>query len=372
MKKKKKKKKKKMATGDVKGSLRKLQASLRSVKYPRDVDYPGLAKGDPLCCLPIVSYAFTSFSTAVAEHLVELGIELTGKNDLSFMESVYKVLRDLFSYKPLLTKQQFLQFGFAERKIALLCDIIGFVLDKHKQLTKGTKPVGQLRRRQLSRSDSKSVEYSPPRETQRTPGQKVVSSRSLVERHVGHRSPAHLSFSSDDQQLHEDQEADEEGRRRSHDRDVPQPAAHTECVLESRLRVVEAGLQQCVCNLEQQLSMLDVRVQALEKSTAGKICIERSAWEELENRVLLLETGLTLTRAQDPMRMGGVMSVEMSQHPDETADLERISSSTLAHQTSPANQLSSPSEENIKERLERIASMMKDTSSLLKNIEPTI
>lgn len=52
---------------------------------------------------------------------------------------VFQVLRDLFSYKPLLTKQQFLQFGFAERKISLLCDIIGFVLEKHKQLTKGTK-----------------------------------------------------------------------------------------------------------------------------------------------------------------------------------------------------------------------------------------
>lgn len=61
---------------------------------------------------------------------------------------------------------------------------------------------------------------------------------------------------------------------------------------------MQAGLQQCVCRLEQQLSLLDGRVQALEKSTAGKICIERSVWEELENRVLLLETGLTLTRAQ--------------------------------------------------------------------------
>ncbi|XP_017318865.1 centrosomal protein of 44 kDa isoform X2 [Ictalurus punctatus] len=363
-----------MATGDVKGSLRKLQASLRSVKYPRDVDYQGLARGDPSCCLPIVSYAFTSFSTAVAEHLVEFGIELTGKNDLSFMESVYKVLRDLFSYKPLLTKQQFLQSGFAERKISLLCDIIGFVLDKHKQLTKSTKPIGPLRRRQLSRTDSKSVECSPPRETQRTPGQRVGSRRLLVERHLGlQRSPAHVSFSSDDQQLDEDE--DEEGRQRPHDRDVPRPSAHTECVTESRLRVVEAGLQQCVCRLEQQLSLLDGRVQALEKSTAGKICIERSVWEELENRVLLLETGLTLTRAQDPMRTGGVTSVEMSQHPDETLlewVKEPASSSTVAHRASPANHLSSSSEENIKERLERIASMMKDTSSLLKNIEPTI
>ncbi|XP_053357398.1 centrosomal protein of 44 kDa isoform X1 [Clarias gariepinus] len=352
-----------MATGDVKGSLRKLQASLRAVKYPRDVDYQGLAKGDPSCCLPIVSYTFTSFSPAVAEHLVEFGVELTGKNDMSFMESVYKVLRDLFSYKPLLTRQQFLQSGFAERKIALLCDIIGFILDKHKQLTKGTKPIGQLRMRQLSRS--KSVECSPPRETQRTPGQKVVSSRSLVERHPLHRSPAHTSFSSDDQQLHEDQDKNEDGRRRPHNRDVPSPPAHTECVSESRLRAVETSLQQCVCRLEQQLSSLDLRVQALEKSTAGTICIERSVWEELENRVLLLETGLTLS--QDPM--SGVRSVEMSHHPDET---ELVSRSTVAHQTSPGNRLSSSSEENIKERLERIASMMKDTSSLLKNIEPTI
>lgn len=61
---------------------------------------------------------------------------------------------------------------------------------------------------------------------------------------------------------------------------------------------MEAGLQQCASRLEQQLTILDARVQALEKSTAGKICIERSAWEELENRVLLLETGLTLTQAQ--------------------------------------------------------------------------
>ncbi|KAK2852263.1 hypothetical protein Q7C36_007464 [Tachysurus vachellii] len=350
-----------MSTGDVKGGLRKLQASLRSVKYPRDVDYQGLAKGDPSCCLPIVSYVFTSFSTSVAEHLVERGIELAGKNDLSFVESVYKVLRDLFSYKPLLTKQQFLQFGFAERKLALLCDIIGFVLDKHKQLTKGSKCVGVLRRRQLSHSDSKSVDCSPPRETQKTPSQKIVSSRSLVERHPRlQRSPAHISFSSD-------QDENEELRQTPHDQDVPQPAAHTECVSESRLLALEAGLQQCVCRLEQQLSMLDTRVQALEKSTAGKIYIERSAWEELENRVLLLETGLTLTRAQGPMRTGGVMSVEGSPHHDESV-MEWVKE----HQTSPANQMSSSSEENIKERLERIASMMKDTSSLLKSIEPSI
>ncbi|TSX30740.1 WD repeat-containing protein 17 [Bagarius yarrelli] len=346
-----------MATGDVKGSLRKLQSFLRTVKYPRDVDYQGLAKGDPSCCLPIVSYAFTSFSTAVAEHLVERGIELTGKNDLSFMESVYKVLRDFFSYKPMLTKQQFLQFGFAERKIALLCDIINFVLDKQKQLTKGSKACFGKR---LSRTDSRSVDFSPPKETQRTTRQ-IVSSRSLVERHPSLRSPANSSFSSDDQQLQEDR--DEERRLRSQDQDVPRPSAHTEeCVSGGRLQALEAGLKQCVGRLEQQLSMLDTRVQALERSTAGKICIERSAWEELENRVLLLETGLTLTRKQGSMRTGGAMSEEKRQLCDESLVLEwvtePVNGSTAVHQTLPVNQVSSSSsEENIKERLERIASI---------------
>ncbi|GAA6082381.1 centrosomal protein of 44 kDa isoform X2 [Tachysurus ichikawai] len=117
----------------------------------------------------------------------------------------------------------------------------------------------------------------------------------------------------------------------------------------------------CVCRLEQQLSKLDTRVQALEKSTAEKICIEHSASEKLDNWVLLL------TRAQGPMRTGGVMSVERSPHNDESV-MERVKE----HQTSPANQISSSSEENIKERLERIASMMKDTSSLLKSIESSI
>lgn len=47
-----------------------------------------------------------------------------------------KVLRDIFQYKPLLTKQQFLQWGFSQRKISVICDIINLVLQKHSQLKK--------------------------------------------------------------------------------------------------------------------------------------------------------------------------------------------------------------------------------------------
>ncbi|TNN80702.1 Centrosomal protein [Liparis tanakae] len=67
---------------------------------------------------------------------MEAGLELTGKTDLRFTDTLYKVLRDIFHYKPILTKQQFLQWGFSQRKISVICDIINLVLQKHNQLKK--------------------------------------------------------------------------------------------------------------------------------------------------------------------------------------------------------------------------------------------
>uniref|UniRef100_A0A3B4GGK0 Centrosomal protein of 44 kDa n=1 Tax=Pundamilia nyererei TaxID=303518 RepID=A0A3B4GGK0_9CICH len=125
-----------LSTGDVQGYLRKLEALLRVIKYPGYVDYNGLSKGDPSAFLPILSFTLTSFSPPFAEQLMAAGLELTGKTDLRFTEAVYKVLRDIFQYKPLLTKQQFLQWGFSQRKISVICDIINLVLQKHSQLKK--------------------------------------------------------------------------------------------------------------------------------------------------------------------------------------------------------------------------------------------
>ncbi|KAK1791975.1 hypothetical protein P4O66_013199 [Electrophorus voltai] len=335
-----------MATGDLKGCLRKLQASLRSLKYPTDVDYQRLAKGDPFCCLPIVSYAFTSFSPALAELLVESGIELTGKNDLSFTESVYKVLRDLFSYKPLLSKQQFLQFGFAERKISLLCDIIGLVVTKHNQLTRGAKWVC----------------------TGWGCFEQVVLSRPLVERHLGNNSSARACFSSDTSPQEKRDEAEEEGGGPSAG-DGPRPAAHTGFVSECMLKTVEAGLRECVSRMAQ----LDARLQAVEQSAAGKLVIERSQWENLESRVLLLETSLALISVQGPVKAGGVASLsgfgEKSHLTEETVVLTSAegpgNSAALGQSESEAGSATHPStglpsaspEETIKERLERIANI---------------
>lgn len=51
-----------------------------------------LSKGDPSAYLPIVSFTLTSFSPPFAEQLIASGLELTGKTDLRFIDTLYKVM----------------------------------------------------------------------------------------------------------------------------------------------------------------------------------------------------------------------------------------------------------------------------------------
>ncbi|CAB1327225.1 unnamed protein product [Coregonus sp. 'balchen'] len=311
-----------MSAGDLKGCLRKLDAQLRALKYPREVDYNGLAKGDPSAVLPIVSYAFVSYSPHLAEHLVGFGVELTGKNDLRFIECIYKVLRDLFHYKPVLTKQQFLQFGFAERKTCILCDVIAFALQKHKELSKGNK---------------------------------LSLSRPLVERHIGGGSWVSSSRASDDE---ESQEEEEEGLGLE---EFQKPSTY------SPSDTLEAQLLQVQTRLER-LSALEQRLELLEKASAGRITIDKHQWENLECRVLLLETRLTLSTAtaqESSSLVSGGWSHHMTDNATESQDtvLQRASYTPLAVSvlSPPPIPLAIPS-----------APVMKDTSSLLRSIEPSM
>ncbi|XP_034878580.1 centrosomal protein of 44 kDa isoform X2 [Mirounga leonina] len=151
-----------MATGDLKRSLRNLEQVLRSLNYPQEVDCVGLVKGDTAASLPIISYSLTSYSPYVAELLMESNIELIAKNDLRFIDTVYKLLRDQFNYKPILTKKQFLQCGFAEWKIQIVCDILNCVMKKHKELS-GLEKIPSQQRKKIS-----SVKSEPSSSTEKT------------------------------------------------------------------------------------------------------------------------------------------------------------------------------------------------------------
>lgn len=132
--------------------------------------------------LPIVHYSLLSFSKLVAEFIYNQNFDMYTKNDYSFVELTYKLLRQKFAYRPILTIGQFLSPGFAERKILFCLDLIRIVKDKHLELLRFKK--GEDRRPKSPNSVSRSpssvslVDFTeeplpsqplPPRPLPRTP-----------------------------------------------------------------------------------------------------------------------------------------------------------------------------------------------------------
>ncbi|XP_053559814.1 centrosomal protein of 44 kDa isoform X2 [Bombina bombina] len=334
-----------MTTGDVKGVLRKLEQKLRLISYPRDVDYSGLVKGDPASLLPIISYAFNCYSTNVTEILVSMDIELTGKSDLRFIDAVYKILRDLFNYKPLLTKQQFLQCGFSERKIQIVCDIVDCVVKKHREFNNTSKI------------------------------------KPLVERHTGIDCPP-KSFTDLSNPIYVDRD------------DVTLPDNETEVHCEplvkhdnsSQIELLKIQLAECQEKL-QRLDFIEEKLQTLENSMKGKIIVEEADWNNLISRVLLLETD---REVQSKKRDLAAEFTNMSEECTSSRLANEISSdfrtkvvipenhhqssgysSLLSTDTSPIagvqySDSAIDSKETAQQRMERIAKMMEETSKLLQ------
>ncbi|NWV74776.1 CEP44 protein, partial [Dasyornis broadbenti] len=273
-----------MATGDLNGSLRKIEQGLRLLNYPRDVDYTVLVKGDPAAFLPIISYCFTSFSTCIAELLVKCGVELTAKSDLRFIEAVYKFLRDQFQYKPILTKEQFLQFGFAERKMQIVCDIINCVVKKHKELSNSSKVKCQTRKK--PRPFKFEVWSDCGKSLANPSGSAVNSKQPLVERHSGNevsRDLHPLPLPA--------QGGNEEELCPDHD------IVEVKCVQVTEDSSQIEFLKSQLADFQEKLHKLDLmedKLQALEEQLQGKVVIDEKDWNNLLNRVLLLETELLL------------------------------------------------------------------------------
>ncbi|NXW89718.1 CEP44 protein, partial [Alopecoenas beccarii] len=277
-----------MATGDLKGSLRKIEQGLRLINYPRDVDYTVLVKGDPAAFLPIISYCFTSFSTYIAELLVKCDVELTAKSDLRFIEAIYKLLRDQFQYKPVLTKQQFLQFGFAERKMQIVCDIINCVVKKHKELSNSNKVKCLIRKKLRS---FKSEVWSNCDNVLAHPSGSALNSeqnvqkKPQVERHSGnevsgdlHPLPLPAQGGNEELCLHDD-------------------VVEVKCeqVIEdnSQIEFLKSQLADCQEKLRK-IDWMEDKLHGLEEKLKGKVIIDEKDWNNLLSRILLLETELLL------------------------------------------------------------------------------
>ncbi|XP_006146531.1 centrosomal protein of 44 kDa isoform X2 [Tupaia chinensis] len=294
-----------MATGDLKRSLRNLEQVLRSLNYPKEVDCVGLIKGDTAASLPIISYSLTSYSPYVTEFLMESNIELIAKNDLRFIDAVYKILRDQFNYKPILTKKQFIQCGFAEWKIQIICDILHCVMKKHKELSSIEKTPSQQRKKISSgkpepSSSSEKICAEPvgidiTGRFMTSGKKKAVVIRHLYSEDSGDMSEDTISTVTDVN------EAFDVSDLKTTEINIPEvtvPEIKTEqqdVKVNAEITTLQTMLAECQDKLNK-LTWIEKRLNYLEEKMKGKVMVNEKTWTNLLSRVTLLETEMLLSK----------------------------------------------------------------------------
>ncbi|XP_021250150.1 centrosomal protein of 44 kDa isoform X2 [Numida meleagris] len=354
-----------------------------------------LVKGDPAAFLPIISYSFTSFSTYIAELLVKCDVELTAKSDLRFIEAIYKLLRDQFHYKPILTKEQFLQIGFAERKMQIVCDVINCVVKKHKELSSLNKAKSLTRKKVRP---SKHEVWSDCGNVLADLGGSALNSKQhaqkmpLVERHSGNEvsddlplapfSPTPLNAPSlpaegaNEEELYLD--------------DVMEVKCEQVIEDNSQIEFLRSQLADCQEKLHK-LDWMEDKVHVLEERLKGKVIIDEKDWNNLLSRVLLLETELLLQSKKRDLSAefssvsqdgtSGIIPVSPGIEKEEemTECLHQSSgySSLVSTDPSPkavtinSHDLTDISKETTRQRMERISKIIEETSELLKTSSNT-
>nr|XP_012626136.1 centrosomal protein of 44 kDa isoform X1 [Microcebus murinus]XP_012626137.1 centrosomal protein of 44 kDa isoform X1 [Microcebus murinus]XP_012626138.1 centrosomal protein of 44 kDa isoform X1 [Microcebus murinus]XP_012626139.1 centrosomal protein of 44 kDa isoform X1 [Microcebus murinus] len=298
-----------MATGDLKRSLRNLEQVLRLLNYPEEVDCVGLIKGDTAACLPIISYSFTSYSPYVTELLMESNIELIAKNDLRFIDAVYKLLRDHFDYKPILTKKQFIQCGFAEWKIQIVCDILNCVMKKHKELSSLEKTPSQQRKKTNSGKSEPCVnneKISAEAVGVDITGRFMTSGKkkAVVIRHLYNEDTVDPPEDTLISTVTEVSEAVPVSAVQATEIKIPEvkvpeiKAEQQDIKVNPEITALQTMLAECQEKLKK-LTWIEKRLECLEEKMKGKVLVNEKIWANLLSRVTLLETEILLSKKSD-------------------------------------------------------------------------
>ncbi|XP_047405441.1 centrosomal protein of 44 kDa isoform X1 [Sciurus carolinensis] len=384
-----------MATGDLKRSLRNLEQVLRLLNYPEEVDCVGLIKGDTAACLPIISYSLTSYSPYVTELLMESNIELIAKNDLRFIDTVYKLLRDQFNYKPILTKKQFIQCGFAEWKIQIICDILNCVMKKHKELSSLNKTPSQQRKKITSGksepcSSSEKVLVEPVG-IDVTTGRFLTSGKkkAVVIRHLYNEdnvdNPEETSSSVTDTSEAFDVLSLKPSEINIPEENVPEIKDEQQDIkVTLEIAALQTMLAECQEKLEK-LTCIEKRLDCLEERMKGKLMVDETIWTNLLSRVTLLETEMLLSKKNDHTDLN-TMNEDCASGSDvehQTVDRKNQVESSANIPPSPDFSTESPestprtstviysglkevSKETTIQKLERMKKMFEETAELLK------
>ncbi|XP_059577854.1 centrosomal protein of 44 kDa isoform X2 [Alligator mississippiensis] len=373
-----------MATGDLKGSLRKMEQGLRLLNYPRDVDYAGLVKGAPAAFLPIISYSFTSFSTYIAELLVESDVELTAKSDLRFIETIYKAKSQRrkrtrsFKSDPLASCENLLADPIvrtvdSSEAISLRQEAATYSLWPRFSLQNfwiwsiSGSSGGCLCRHSSSVTARTNSDCGLPR------GE--VPATDTFPLQLGRRAAVAGRFLC--LLVHF------QTRVRN---SCPQPKNVTED--NSQIELLKNQLADCQEKLHK-LNWMEDKLHILEERLKGKVIIDEKDWNNLLSRVLLLETELLLQSKKSDLstefnnigeeytssRNMILVSPDIERKKEMPESLHQSSgySSQLSTDPSPKattinyRSLTEISKETTRQRMERISKMIEETSELLKN-----
>ncbi|KAM3831277.1 centrosomal protein of 44 kDa isoform 3-T4 [Vipera latastei] len=318
------------------------------------------------------------------ELVMESGMELTAKNDSRFVDAMYKLLRDQFQYKPVLSKQQFLQYGFAERKIQIVCDIISYIYKRHKEFCNMNKIKSQTEKRTHLVKCLSHTSFS---------NQSVTVAINTVDLQQEPQIEHHKNVTN----MHIPEDFISETLQEVKDYVVNKVEVldyDTDVLDNTDVQVVKKDneledLKGQLAELQQKfhlLSSVDKKLKTLEKKLQGKIVIEENEWNNLLSRVLLLETQLLLhSKTADLDTELNNMSEENSSSRNMTpssSDKEKVELPDSPHQSSGYSSLlsadpspkalavnddvSEVSKENTIQKMERINKMVEETSELLK------
>ncbi|XP_037382350.1 centrosomal protein of 44 kDa isoform X2 [Talpa occidentalis] len=353
-----------------------------------------LVKGDTAASLPIISYSLTSYSPYIAELLVESNVELIAKNDLRFIDTVYKLLRDQFNYKPILTKKQFLQCGFAEWKIQIVCDILNCVMKKHKELCGLEKtPLQQRKKINFNKPEpsSSSEKISTEPVGIDITGRFLTSgkTKAVVIRHLYNEDGVNIpeDTSSTITDVNEGFEVCDVKPAEIKIPEIKVPEIETEqqdIKVNPEIAALQTVLAECQEKLKR-LSWLESRLDSLEEKMKGKVMVNEKSWTNLLSRITLLETELLLSKKNDKSielnETSGdyVFSCDIKNlNPDKNyegrqTDMPlppgygtRSSASTARNSALTYCGLRDISEETTIQRMERMKKMFEETAELLK------
>ncbi|XP_003899421.2 centrosomal protein of 44 kDa isoform X2 [Papio anubis] len=381
-----------MATGDLKRSLRNLEQVLRLLNYPEEVDCVGLIKGDPAASLPIISYSFTSYSPYVTELIMESNVELIAKNDLRFIDAVYKLLRDQFNYKPILTKKQFIQCGFAEWKIQIVCDILNCVMKKHKELSSLQKIPSQQRKKISSGKSEPSLsneKISAEAVGVDTSGRFVTSGKkkAVVIRHLYNEDNVEISEDTLSPITDVNEAVDVSDLNATEIKmpevKVPEIKAEQQDInVNPEITALQTILAECQEKLKE-LTLIEKRLDCLEQKMKGNVMVDENTWTNLLSRVTLLETEMLLSKKNDEYNEINEDCASCSNmdllNPHRKNKIGRPASIPLSSGYSTASSDSTPrastinycglneiSEETTIQKMERMKKMFEETAELLK------